>query len=499
MPEVRFIDVSVRDAPQSLWATRITNDMILPFAGRMDEMGFAWIDLVGGAVFDVCVRYLHEDPWERMRLMAQRVKRTPLNVWTRGQSIFTFEFFSDDIVELAIQRYAANGMKRHTFYDSLNDIRNIELAVKATKAAGLYCCAGFSYTISPVHTDEYFAAVARGVAAFGPDAFIIKDPSGLMTPERVKTLVPAVKAAIGALPLEMHSHCRSGMAEPSYIEAVQRGVAVIHTAISPMAGGASLPPTEYFVQNLPKMGFTVRPRLAELAEMADYFTALARLHDKPLGVHGRYDPGLYRHHIPGGMISNLEFQLGQLGIAHRLDEVLEEAARVREDLGYPCIVSPFAQFVVTQSVINVVRGERFATIPDEILRYVLGYYGKPAGPIAPHVMDRVCSLRPGLEPITERAGALVEPAIPRLRRERGPFRSDDDLLLAAFYRPAQLEPLFLARDDPARQRGWNLSVRSPLDWLLAEIAKRPRFTHVAIAKGDTSIEIDRAPLGAAAE
>ena len=181
MKEVKFVDVSVRDAPQSLWATRITNEMIMPYAARMDEMGFDWIDLEGGAIFDVCVRFLQEDPWERMRLMAERCTRTPLNIWTRGQSLFTFDFFPDDIVDLTIRRMAANGMHRHTFYDTLGDVRNIELAIKTTKEVGLYTCAGFAYALSPVHTDAFYAGIARKIIAHGVDAFIIKDASGTLS------------------------------------------------------------------------------------------------------------------------------------------------------------------------------------------------------------------------------------------------------------------------------------------------------------------------------
>jgi oxaloacetate decarboxylase (Na+ extruding) subunit alpha len=492
---VRFVDVSVRDAPQSLWATRITNEMIMPFAGRMDEMGFDWIDLEGGATFDVCVRYLKEDPWERMRLMAERATKTPLNIWTRGQSLFTFEFFPDDIVDLTIRRMAANGMHRHTFYDTLGDVRNIELAIKTTKEVGMHCCAGFSYTLSPVHTDEYYADVTRRIIALGVDSFVIKDASGLLTPDRIRTLVPAIKACVGDVPLELHSHCRGGLAEICYLEAVPLGVDILHTAISPMAGSDSLPPTEYFVEHLGREGYQIRPQLDDLAEMADYFRALAHAYDKPLGEHRRYDPQLYKHQVPGGMISNLKSQLADIGMTDRYEEVLEEAGRVREDLGYPVVVSPFAQFVITQTLLNVVQGERFATIPDEIVRYCLGHYGKPVGPIAPEVLDRVDTLTGGAEPIEERPGALVEPWIERLRKERGPFRNDDDLLLAAFYQPPVLEPLFAERERPGRRTDFPLSALTPMDQLLDEIDRRPKSSHITVQKGDTVIERD-APAAA---
>ena len=237
MKSVKVIDVTLRDGQQSLWATRMTNAMFLPYLHRMDEMGFDWIDLVGGAVFDVCVRYLREDPWQRMRLTAQRVTKTPLNVWTRGQSLFTFEFFPDDIVELTVRRCAANGMARYTCYDALNDVRNIELSIRVARESGMFASGHLVYTVSPVHTDEYYYGVARAIARLGVDSVGIKDPSGLLTPERARTLVPAVRSAIGDLPLEMHTHCRSGLGELVCLESVPLGVDIVHTGVRPLACG----------------------------------------------------------------------------------------------------------------------------------------------------------------------------------------------------------------------------------------------------------------------
>ena len=224
MKPVKVIDVTLRDGQQSLWATRMTNAMFLPFIHRMDEMGFDWIDLVGGAVFDVCVRYLREDPWLRMRLAAERVKETPLNVWTRGQSLVHVRVLPRRrVVELTIRRCAANGIARFTCYDALNDVRNIELSVRVARESGMFASGHLVYTISPVHTDEYYGGVAGEIAALGVDSVGIKDPSGLLTPERARTLVPAVRAAIGDLPLEMHTHCRSGLGELVSLESVPLG------------------------------------------------------------------------------------------------------------------------------------------------------------------------------------------------------------------------------------------------------------------------------------
>lgn len=461
---MRYVDVTTRDGHQSLWATRMTNEMILPIIPHMDTVGFDWINLEGGAVFDVCVRFLHEDPWERMRLVAERVRHTPVDIMTRGQSLFTFRFFADDVVELTIRRIRANGMHRITVYDALNDSRNLELSMRVGKEEGLYVCAGVVYTVSPVHTDEYYQNVATELVRLGADSIFIKDPSGLLLPERVRTLVPALRTVVGDVSLELHSHSLSGMAEPCYLEAARLGIDVLHTASEPLASGASLPPTAYCVRHLASEGIESRLSADGMAIMKDYFTGVARRHGFPFAVPHRFDPALYRHQVPGGMISNLRADLKRISLEHLEEEILEEAEQVRIDLGYPILVSPFAQFIVTQAMLNVLGEERYRTIPDEVRRYVRGYYGRLAGEVAPRVADRVFDARDGADgPLTGRAGELIPPALPALRRERGPFDSDDDLLLAAFYTDTELEGLHAAR---RRDRPSEFSGTSPLVRLL---------------------------------
>jgi len=462
---VRLVDVTLRDAPQCLWATRMTTAMMADIAPRLDRAGFEAIDLAGGAVFDVCVRYLREDPWERMRILSSWVKETPLVVMTRSQSLFTFEFFPDDIVALTAERIFANGIRYHTPYDALNDMRNMEVPVRAAKKAGLYTVGGVVYTLSPVHTDEYYKRKTRELIALGVDAIYLKDASGLLTPERVKTLVPAIKEVCGNLPLQLHSHCLTGLAPYTACGAVELGVDVVHTATSTLANGASHPATEWFTQNIRRAGFDVPIDLAPVEEVAERLRYIAKREGKPLGDIVEYDRFHYDHQMPGGMISNLKSQLEPLGLADRLPQVLEEAAQVRCDLGYPIIVSPFAQFVMTQAVLNVVGKERYATVPDEVRKYVLGYYGEIAGPIDPNLFDRITR---GAAPTTARPGDLLEPGIPRLRRERGPFANDDDLLLAAFY--AEKEYSALKAAGPINT---NYPLAStPLATLLKEVALR---------------------------
>ena len=463
---IQLVNVTLRDAHQCLWATRMTTAMMADIAPRLDRAGFEAIDLAGGAVFNVCVRYLREDPWERMRVVSGWVRNTPLIVMTRGQSLFTFEFFPDDIVELTAQRIFANGIRYHTPYDALNDMRNMEVPVRAAKRVGLYTAGGVVYTLSPVHTDHYYVRKTRELIKLGVDAVFIKDPSGLLTPERAQTLVPAMKAACGTVPLQLHSHCLTGLAPHTAIVAIKLGVDVVHTATSALANGASHPATESFIENARRAGFAVPVDLDPVSEVAERLRYIAAREGKPTGKIVEYDAFHFEHQMPGGMVSNLKSQLAPLGIAHRLPEVLEEAARVRRDLGYPIIVSPFAQFVMTQAVLNVMGKERYATVPDEVRKYVLGYYGEIAGPIDLNLYDRIAR---GAAPTVARPGDLLEPGIPRVRRERGPFASDDDLLLAAFYSHGQYKALKAA--GPIKTE-YPLS-QTPLVTLLKEIALRP--------------------------
>ena len=475
MKTVRLVDVTLRDAHQCLWATRMTTAMMADLAPRLDRAGFEAIDLVGGAVFDVCVRYLREDPWERMRIVSGWVKRTPLIVMTRGQSLFTFEFFPDDVVELTAERIFANGVRYHTPYDALNDMRNMIVPVRAAKKVGLYVCGGVVYTVSPVHTDRYYARKTRELVKLGVDAVFIKDPSGLLTPERAASLVPAVKKACGERPLHLHSHCLSGLAPYVAVESIDYGIDVVHTATSPLADGASHPATESFVANAGRRGAKVEIALDPVAEVAERLRAIAAIEKKPLGEIAPFDAFHYEHQVPGGMISNLKSQLSTLGIAERLPEILEEAARVRCDLGYPIVVSPFAQFIVTQAVLNVVGGERYATVPDEVRKYVLGYYGEIAGPIDPNLYDRITR---GAQPVTLRPGDLLEPAIPRLRRERGPFANDEELLFAAFYQLPEV--LALKAAGPIRT-GYR-STQAPLVTLIRELAARRDIARIRLVQ-----------------
>jgi oxaloacetate decarboxylase alpha subunit len=403
-------------------------------------------------VFDVCVRYLRESPWSRMRMATQRLRRTPVNVWMRGASLFTFAFFPADVVSATVQHLAECGVRHLTTYDALNDNRNLESSVRAARRAGLGVTGAVVYTLSPVHTDAYFQARARELVALGVDRICLKDPSGLLTPQRIRSLAPALLAAAPQVPLELHSHCLSGLAPRVYRDALEAGVTFFHTAVGPLANGASLPPAEAFDGHARARGFATGIARERLADMAAYFAWVALREDKPTGVPATLDPRMYEHQVPGGMISNLRTQLAAAGLEHRLTEILDEVARVRHDLGYPIMVSPFAQFLITQATLNVVQQERYRTIPDELRKYALGHYGRAAGPLDAGFLERAVGRD---VPLTDAPAARVPDALPRLRAARGPQAGMDEILLAAYYDDANVAAVLAAERDrvPAHRFG----------------------------------------------
>lgn len=433
-----LVDVTLRDAHQCLWSTRMTTGMMTPILSAIDRVRYSYINILGGAVFDVQVRFLHENPWERIGLLCERL-RTPCDGLTRGQSLYTFELFADDIVELNSKVLARRGLKVLTVYDALNDNRNIESSVRSGHDCGMQVNAMMVYTVSPVHTDAYYVERTRELVALGVDFISLKDPTGLLKPDRAETLFPAVVQAAGGIPLQLHTHSQSALAPKVHEVAMRSGFRLGHTAVEPLANGASLPAAEEIDTLARKLGLSTGIDRAALAEVSGYFGCLAEREGKPRGQVAQYDEALYEHQVPGGMISNLRSQLTTMKMEHRLPEILEETARVRRDLGYPILVSPFAQYIVTQSVLNVVQGERYKTIPEEVRKYARGFYGRLATRPCDEFLERA-----GLHPedvSDERAAASLPPALPALRARLGASASDEELLLAAFYAPGLLEPL----------------------------------------------------------
>ena len=469
-----LIDVTLRDAHQCLWSTRMTTPHMYPALADIDQAGYRYINVLGGAVFDVMVRFLREDPWKRMEFLSKQLT-TPTDALTRGQSIYTFELFPDDVVALNIELLAESGVKVLTVYDALNDNRNIESSVAVGKKNGMLINAMLTYALSPVHDDAYFIARTRELVKLGVDFISVKDPTGLLTPERAVTLFPAIVAAANGIPIKLHSHCQSGLAPQVYEEAIKAGFSYGYVATNCLANGASLPSVLDVYTIAQKLGRAPKMNLAALEKVDEYFDWICSRDQFSRGEKATYDPALYEHQIPGGMISNLRAQLAVMGISHREAEILEETARVREDLGYPILVSPFAQYIVTQAVLNVMQGERYKTIPDEIKLYLKGHYGKLAGTPSAEVMTRAkvdydASRRPG---------ELIQAALPALRKKWGRSISRGQLSLHAFYP----ENLALGLKDGAQETLKQGPVLQPFTELVKYLVMKKEYKRIRTRLG----------------
>ena len=469
-----LIDVTLRDAHQCLWSTRMTTPHMYPALADIDQAGYRYINVLGGAVFDVMVRFLREDPWKRMEFLSKQLT-TPTDALTRGQSIYTFELFPDDVVALNIELLAESGVKVLTVYDALNDNRNIESSVAVGKKNGMLINAMLTYALSPVHDDAYFIARTRELVKLGVDFISVKDPTGLLTPERAVTLFPAIVAAANGIPIKLHSHCQSGLAPQVYEEAIKAGFSYGYVATNCLANGASLPSVLDVYTIAQKLGRAPKMNLAALEKVDEYFDWICSRDQFSRGEKATYDPALYEHQIPGGMISNLRAQLAVMGISHREAEILEETARVREDLGYPILVSPFAQYIVTQAVLNVMQGERYKTIPDEIKLYLKGHYGKLAGTPSAEVMTRAkvdydASRRPG---------ELIQAVLPALRKKWGRSISRGQLSLHAFYP----ENLALGLKDGAQETLKQGPVLQPFTELVKYLVMKKEYKRIRTRLG----------------
>lgn len=441
MRDIAVVDTTLRDAHQCLWATRMTTAHMLPIAGHMDRIGFRRIDLAGTIQFDVCVRYLKEDPWERMRLMSQRITNTPLSSFTRSKNLVAFDVLPDDIVELWVQRLVANGFKEVGTFDGLNDVDNMLVTIDAARKLGVKTFGALSYGLSPVHTDEVYIRTAKDLIKRGKvDSIWLKDAGGLLTVDRIRTLVPAIKKVIGKVPLELHSHCMTGMAPLVYVEGIKAGADCVHTSIAPLANGNAQPATQNVAKNLRALGYTVDIDDKLVDEVSEHFRRIAVQEGKPTGIPQEYDAFHYEHQIPGGMMSNFRSQLAQAGLSHLMQQLLEEVARVRKELGFPILITPFAQFVGTQAVLNVVQGERYRTVPDEVKKYALGYFGKLLAPVDPDVMDRIVAN--GSPKIALKPEPLA-PAVDKLRRQY-PNASDDERILRFMFAGQQVDEMLAA-------------------------------------------------------
>ena len=427
---LRISSVEFRDGQQSLLATRVKTEDMLPILAKMDQTGFCSVEMWGGATFDSCIRYLQEDPWERVRAFKKIMKNTPLRMLLRGQNLVGYVQYPDDVVELFVEKAVAAGIDIFLVFDGLNDIRNCETAIRAAIKAGKAAEANILYTTSPVHSIAQYVQLAKDYEAMGVQAIHFEDMAGLLTPEVAYTAIKAIKEAIN-IPLHIHCHCTGGMADMAYWEAIRAGVDVIDTGVSALSLGTAHPPTESFVVALAGTARDTRLDLALISEINQYFLGLRNKYREHESQFTGVDISVLRHQVPGGMLSNLESQLKQMDVYDRLDAVLEEVHHVRRDFGYPPLGTPFSQIVGAQATMNVLLGERYKMISNESREYIRGMYGKPPGPIDPKLVEQVL----GAEgPITCRPADLLPPGLPALRLEAGALaRNDEDLLTYALF------------------------------------------------------------------
>jgi len=444
MSAVTITDTTFRDAHQSLIATRMRTCDMLPIAEELDRVGFYSLEVWGGATFDVCIRYLNEDPWERLKSLKAVIKDTPLQMLLRGQNLVGYRHYSDDIVVKFVEKSAENGIDIFRIFDAVNDIRNMEVSIKTAKKAGAHVQGTISYTISPVHTIDSFVSFARELSELNCDSICIKDMAGLISPRDTYDLIKALKSEVG-LPINLHSHSTSGMAPMSYMAACDAGVDILDTAFSPFASGASQPPTETVVAALHRTAYDTGLDLDVLTGITEYFV---RIREKYAGIldpiSEKIDTKVLIYQIPGGMLSNLVSQLEEQNAMDRYNDVLAEMPRVRKDLGYPPLVTPTSQIVGTQAVLNVLTGERYKIIPKEVREYVRGMYGKPPAPIIEELLEKVLGED---DAITCRPADLLEPELDQITRkaqELGIVRKEEDILTYALY--PQIAKTFLMGD-----------------------------------------------------
>ncbi|CAK7050596.1 MAG: Oxaloacetate decarboxylase alpha chain [Desulfovibrio sp.] len=427
---VKLSSVEFRDGQQSLLATRMRTADMLPILEKMDEIGYACMEMWGGATFDSCIRFLDEDPWERVRLFKNAVKNTPLRMLLRGQNLVGYRQYPDDIVERFVTAAADAGIDIFLIFDGLNDLRNCEAATKAVIRAGKTPEANILYTLSPVHSTEKYVEIAKGFENMGMQAIHLEDMAGMVDPVSVGETIRAIKAAI-SVPLHFQSHCTGGMADIAYWEAVHAGADVIDVDVSALALGTSHPPAESMVVALANTPWATGLDLGQLAVVNAYFLQLREKYKEFESAFTGVDISVLRHQVPGGMLSNLERQLKEMDVADRLDEILAETARVRKDFGYPPLGTPFSQIVGAQAAMNVITGERYAVLPEESIAYIKGAYGKTPGAVDAELARKVLGDE---KPLTCRPADLLEPEYEKLKAECAAFaRTEEDVLTYAMF------------------------------------------------------------------
>ena len=423
---VGIMETAFRDAHQSIMATRLRTDDMLPICEAMDEAGYHAIEMWGGATFDSAMRFLGEDPWERLRQIRKRLKKTKTQMLMRGQNVVGYRHYSDEVVREFVKRAIGNGIDVIRVFDALNDLRNMSIAADAVKKEGGELQMTISYTISPVHTLDLFAKQAHDMAEMGADSICIKDMAGLLSPVAASSLVKAIKAKVN-LPVQIHSHYTSGMAAMSYLAAIEAGADVVDCAISPFAMGTSQPATEAIVAALAGGEYDTKLSLEKLLPVANYYEDLKKKYsDIIMGVSG-VNINILLYQIPGGMYSNLQSQLKEGGCLDKFKDVMEEVPRVRKEMGYPPLVTPTSQIVGTQAAMNIIAGKRWKMVSNEVKQYFRGYYGKTPAPVDPEIQKLVLGDE---KPITCRPGEKIAPELDQARKEIGALATQPEDILS---------------------------------------------------------------------
>ncbi len=446
--KIKITDTTLRDAHQSLLATRMTTEEMIPICESLDRVGYYSMEVWGGATFDSCMRYLNEDPWERLRILRKKLPHTKLQMLLRGQNLLGYKHYPDDVLTEFIKRVVGNGIDIIRIFDALNDLKNVEKAFEVTKKAGAQVQGAICYTISPVHTIELFVQLAKEMESMGADSLCIKDMAGLISPYDAYELVKKIKEVV-SIPLQLHTHSTSGMGIMAYLKAIEAGVDVIDTAISSLAFQTSQPPVEPIVAALKGRKEDPGFDLKLLSEISAYFKRVRANHKDMESNIDNIDTNILTYQIPGGMLSNLSYQLRQQKMEEKYEDIIKEIPKVREDLGYPPLVTPTSQIVGSQAVFNVVTGKPYGIISEEVKKYLRGYYGRPPAPVSKQLLEKA-----GIKPediIQGRPADKLEPMMEKAKKEIGFLAEDiEDVLSYALF--PQVAREFLKKKAAKRYR-----------------------------------------------
>lgn len=483
MGKVYFVDTTLRDGPSSLWAMGIRTDMMLPVAATMDEAGFLAMEIIASAFFKKCVRELKDDPWARVRRVKELAPKTPLRL-IRNRYMAAFQHTSPAVQQLWLERLSANGITEARTSDPSNTPAVWAEQVRTATAAGLDTIVNLIFSISPKHTDEYYAARTREAAKLPVKRICLKDPGGLLTPERTRSLAPVVLANAVGVPVEFHTHCNSGLGPLCTLDAIAAGISIINTALPPLSDGSSNPSLFNIIRNARALGYDPVIDDESLRPVSEHFSRVANEEGFPVGVPLHYETYHFVHQVPGGMISNLRHQLAGIGMGDRIGAVLEETCRIREEFGYPIMVTPYSQFVGSQSAINVIVGRRYEQVTDELIQYALGYWGEEeASSMDPDVRDRILD-RPRAKEL--RKWRPPDTSLKELRAKLGgPGVSSDELLLRYF---TSEEDVRAMKQAPPRPRNGNGLVK-----LIQFLTERSEARQIFVRRPGLSVRLGQAP------